>query len=241
MMRGPAKAFLAAAALLLCSVAPHEPRIPGPKLILWAWERPEDLRFINPGTTGIAYLAATVRFQPDGSFTVRPRLQPLSAPPRASRTAVVRIETPARYVFPDASLLAETIAKIGANSRITALQIDYDARASERPFYRSLLRDLRAASPIPLGITALASWCDSDAWFAGEPIAEAIPMFFRMGPSESKEMKVRAAACRASVGLSTDEIWPSRLSPGVRVYVFSPQAWTRADYDETIRRIGRFR
>ncbi|HKD08495.1 MAG TPA: hypothetical protein VKB79_21520 [Bryobacteraceae bacterium] len=241
MTRGPATAFLAAAALLFCSVAPHEPRIPGPKVILWAWERSEDLRVIDPDTTGIAYLAATVRLQPDGSFMVRPRLQPLYAPPRAWRTAVVRIETPARHVFPDASLLSETIAKIAANSRVTALQIDYDARASERPFYRSLLRGLRAASPIPFGITALASWCDSDAWFAGDPIAEAIPMFFRMGPNESKDMKVRAAACRASVGLSTDETWPSHLSPGARVYVFSPRAWTKADYDDAICRIGRLR
>ncbi len=241
MRRGPGIAFLGAAALLLCSVAPDQPRIPGPGLTLWAWERPEDLRFINPETTGVAYLAATIRIQPDGTPGVRPRLQPLFTPPRAWRTAVIRIETPARYVFPDAPVLAETIAKIAANSGATGIQVDYDARASERPFYRSLLRGLRASSPKPLGITALASWCDEHAWFSGEPIVEAVPMFFRMGPNESKQMPVRTGVCRSSLGLSTDETWPSPLPSGARLYIFNPRAWTESDYEDVKRRIGRSR
>ena len=241
MTRGPAIIFVGAAALLLCSVAPYQPRIPGPNLVLWAWERPEDLRFIDPDTTGIAYLAATIRIQPDGTVEMRPRLQTLFTPEGAWRTAVVRIETPSRYVFPDAWGLAKKIAYIAANSRSTALQIDYDARVSERPFYRSLLRELRTVSPIPLGITALASWCDGDAWLSGESVAEAVPMFFRMGPNESKQMPVRDVACRSSLGLSMDESWPAPLPANARLYIFNPRAWTGSDYEEAKRRIGRFR
>src|ERR1039458_2560605 len=47
-----------------------------PPLVLWAWERPEDLRFLNPKLTGVAFLAGTVRLGPDG-LSFPPRLQPL--------------------------------------------------------------------------------------------------------------------------------------------------------------------
>jgi len=29
---------------------------------------------------------------------------------------------------------------------------------------------------MPLSMTALASWCESDRWLAGMPVAEAVPM-----------------------------------------------------------------
>lgn len=51
--------------LLLASPCfrPPDP-LPGfPKLILWAWERPEDLRFIVPGATGVAFLASTITIE----------------------------------------------------------------------------------------------------------------------------------------------------------------------------------
>src|SRR6266480_6761022 len=50
-----------------------------PRVILWAWERPTDLRFINPKETGVAFLARTIRLR-SGEVEVRPRLQPLNLP-----------------------------------------------------------------------------------------------------------------------------------------------------------------
>ena len=38
-----------------------------PLLVLWAWERPEDLRFLDPIRVGVAFLAATVRLWAEGS------------------------------------------------------------------------------------------------------------------------------------------------------------------------------
>src|SRR5580692_4407866 len=92
---------LVASTVLLCSVAPHTQRVTAPGLILWAWERPEDLRFIDPATTGVAYLAATATIRSDGAVHFRFRQQPLATPPGAIRIAVVRIESPPQYRFPE--------------------------------------------------------------------------------------------------------------------------------------------
>ena len=49
-----------------------------------------------------------------------------------------------------------------------------------------LLAEVRRRVPVsmPLSITALTSWCESDGWIAGLPVVEAVPMLFRMGPGE---------------------------------------------------------
>lgn len=63
-----------------------------PKIILWAWERPEELRFIDPREVGVAFLARTI-FLKGETIIVRPRLQPLSVPDQTALMAVVRIES----------------------------------------------------------------------------------------------------------------------------------------------------
>ena len=205
-----------------------------PKVILWAWERPEDLRFINPDDIGVAFLAQTVYLRDDKTI-VRPRLQPLSVAPDAKLIAVTRIETTraARSADQRARTVA-AIAKLARNERISAIQIDFDALTSERAFYRDLLVDLRQAIParVRLSITALASWCLGDNWLAGLPIDEAVPMLFRMGVDQRNiEMRLSAGAdfntplARHSLGISTDEPL-ARLPAGRRVYIFNPRPWT---------------
>jgi hypothetical protein len=120
---------------------------------------------------------------------------------------------------------------------IDAVQIDFDARVSEREFYRQLLVAVRAALPngVALSITALASWCLDDRWLDGLPIDEAVPMLFRMG-ADQDDIRRRldagadfpAEICRASVGRSTDEPSPLR-QPMRRTYVFHPRPWSRED------------
>ncbi|HKX29107.1 MAG TPA: hypothetical protein VJ302_15540, partial [Blastocatellia bacterium] len=34
-----------------------------PRIVLWAWERPENLEFIDPGRIGVAFLARTIRLE----------------------------------------------------------------------------------------------------------------------------------------------------------------------------------
>jgi len=43
-----------------------------PKTILWAWERPENLTFINPADVGVAFLARTIYLR-GSEIIVRPR------------------------------------------------------------------------------------------------------------------------------------------------------------------------
>src|SRR5690349_13990284 len=63
-----------------------------PRIILWAWEHPSDLHFIDPKNVGVAFLATTICL-PGNDVIIRPRLQPLSVPPGTSLMATVRIET----------------------------------------------------------------------------------------------------------------------------------------------------
>ncbi len=59
--------------------------------MLWAWERPEDLRFLDCDKAGVAFLAKTIRLG-GGGMDVRPRLQPVQVPKGCLTVATVRIE-----------------------------------------------------------------------------------------------------------------------------------------------------
>jgi Protein of unknown function (DUF3142) len=190
-----------------------------PAVIFWAWERPEDLRFLTPDQAGVAFLAKTIYLQPpptdptgsSPSFIVRPRLQPLRIAVGTPQIAVIRMETPAAprlsslqqnqsalnaftYSNAQRALLASEIASTQSISGVSAIQIDFDAPSSAQPFYTALLQDVRGKLPpsLSLSITALASWCIGDPWLAQLPpgtIDEAVPMLFRMGPDAANVAK----------------------------------------------------
>jgi hypothetical protein len=220
------------------------------RLVLWAWERPEDLSFVDPQRVEIAYLAATLTLR--GSRVImRPRLQPLLIPPAMRPIAVARIESdptePPLLTTEQNGALANEITKIATRPNISAIQIDFDARVSERDFYRALLADLRARLPRPLklSMTALASWCLFDNWIDELPVDEATPMVFRMGADqESVRTRLNAGAdfrarlCQNSVGISLDEPLPHRLK-GRTLYIFNPQPWTKSAVARAIEESGK--
>jgi hypothetical protein len=116
---------------------------PIPSFVLWAWERPEDLRFINPHDTGVAFLADTIRFHLD-RVIIPPRLQPLMVPEETKLTAVVRIEADSDAAFSQARITDVVAAILSQDSpRVVAVQIDFDATRSQRPFYRAFLIEPR--------------------------------------------------------------------------------------------------
>jgi len=208
-----------------------------PRVMLWAWERPTDLHFVNPQETGVAFLARTIRLH-SGEVEVRPRLQPLNLPEAATVMAVARVETDARH-RPELSVtqreeLAGAIADMAKLPNIAHVQIDFDVTQSERAFYRDVILDVRRRLPqtVSLSITALASWCTYDDWFSDLPIDEAVPMLFRMSADGKQIVRQLntgddfiAPACRHSYGISTDEP-RSGLSVARRLYVFNPDPWT---------------
>jgi hypothetical protein len=206
-----------------------------PPVVLWAWERPEDLRFLDPNQTGVAFLAGTIQLGPHG-MDFRPRMQLLKVSAEVRLVAVVRIETSGAVLNPEiARKVAAKIARAGRMRGIVAVQVDFDATATQRAFYRDLLLELRRQLPptMPISITALTSWCIGDRWMAGLPIDEAVPMLFRMGVGQAEVKSwmqsgrdFREATCRTSLGVSLDEPWP-QLPPARRLYAFSPAPWTK--------------
>ena len=215
-----------------------------PRVVLWAWERPTNLRFINPGDIGVAFLARTIRLR-SNEVRIRPRLQPLNLPEGARVIAVARVETDS-VNKPELSdqqeqKLAVAIAEMARLPGVSHIQIDFDATRTERKFYRDVIVEVRRRLPdtVSLSITALASWCIYDDWLSDLPIDEAVPMLFRMA-ADGKQIANRldagedftAPPCRSSYGISTDEP-RSNLSAARRLYVFNPDPWT----EESVRAI----
>ena len=133
-----------------------------PVRTLWVWERPEDLSTLDPRTTAIATLDHTILL--GRTATVIPRRQSFVYPAGITRIAVVRVEAPGLIGPGLEHTVAGLVLDALADPGVAALQVDFDARRSQRAFYISVLRDLRRRMPpdLPLSITALASWCSSD-------------------------------------------------------------------------------
>jgi hypothetical protein len=201
-----------------------------PPVIIWAWERPEKLDFINTDRVGVAFLARTLRLEGDRVFA-RPRLQPLELAPGTKLIAVVRIESD--HPTLSSTQLQKTADEITKLSAVSVVQIDFDARVSERDFYRGLLAEVRRRLPssTQLSITALASWCAGDNWLSDLPIDEAVPMLFRMGLDPGLR-QFDSAICRSSAGVSTDEpITPPAVD---RLYIFNPNSWSRESLNSAL-------
>lgn len=213
--------------------------LPGmPRIFIWAWERPENLESLDPKVAGVAFLARTVYLH-RGEVTVRPRVQPLRYAPGTMLMAVVRVESSGKPL-PPAATAAEAMVDAAKARGVRALQIDYDAVASERAFYREVLGEVRRRLPSsqPLSITALASWCASDRWLAGLPVDEAVPMLFRMG-RRAEYPGTRDPLCASSAGVATDE--PLASPPrGRRIYIFSPRPWSKEDLRTAVHEVSRW-
>ena len=219
------------------------PTAVAPQLTLWAWERPEDLRFVAGRPVRVAFLERTVTLR-SGNLSVQRRHQPLRVAPDTSLVAVVRIEVSGVSPSVDrAGDVAREIAESATLPRVGMVQIDFDARQSHRPFYAALLRETRArlSHSTRLSMTALTSWCADNPWIDATSVDEIVPMLFQMGPDARhivtqlrEEGRWRVDACNGAAGLSTTERW--RGLPMARsVYVFNPRAWQASDLDLAAR------
>jgi len=239
-------------ALLLPGAACHKnevnPRLNEqmPPKMIWAWERPEDLQFIDTAKYGVAFLAQSIYLEQD-KIVPKPRRQPLDVSPGTYLVAVTRIETnkagPKRPTF-DKNMATRTAALIRSTldlPDVKGIQIDFDAVTSERAFYRLLMNTLKSQLPAetPLTMTSLASWCTGDAWFNDFPVDEAVPMAFQMGADEEKiKTFLRNGSdwneplCRGSYGLSVDDPLDLTIRPGRRIYYFKSSSWKTADLEQ---------
>src|SRR5215471_14395474 len=114
----------AALALLGPSLVVSRATPPGfPRVVLWAWERPIDLRRL-PAGTAVAFLAQTITIA-DGAYLVSPRRQPLRVDPSTPLVAVTRIDAPRGTGSPDVGAIARAIAATSRLPRVTGVQIDF--------------------------------------------------------------------------------------------------------------------
>jgi hypothetical protein len=224
-----------------------------PPVILWAWERPENLEFLDSQRFGVAFLAQTLTLTAD-DVVLSPRHQPLKVGPETTVIAVTRVEsqkktgqkaglTPAQR-----ERLVTLISRTGELQNVAAIQVDFDAAVSEREFYRGVLEDLRQKLPdnISLSMTALASFCIGDRWLDDLPVDEAVPMIFRMG-ADNKRIKSFLVAgndfpeplCQTSYGTALDEPVEMKFAETRRLYVFDEHAWTEKDVARLEERLGK--
>jgi hypothetical protein len=216
-----------------------------PSLVLWAWERPEDLRAAGPDV-GVAVLTGFIELSGE-RMTARGRRFPVLIAPGAARTALVHLQVdPRRPLAWTPALRARTAAAVVALARpgeFAAVQVDFEVRASERQVLLDVLADVRAALPraTPLSMTALASWCETEDWLDQADVDEVAPMLFRMGRGgQALRAKLEAGGdfanprCRTALALSTDTPM-ARVPPGRRVYLFNPRSWSPADLARALR------
>lgn len=216
-----------------------------PDKILWAWEREEDLRFLDAEKFGVAFLAQELTLQ-TGDVLYKPRRQPLEIAPQTYLIAVTRIETlKDQKSRPELSneqkeKIISLVKKTLQLPDVKAVQIDFDAVVSEREFYRSMMKDLKSSLPenTPLTMTSLASWCVGDAWFNDFAVDEAVPMAFQMGADDGAIRSFlangndwREPLCRGAYGISIDEPLKISFAPNRRFYYFNPKPWKKSDLE----------
>jgi len=242
------RARLLFALLVLASCGPS-PAIPS-ELILWAWERPEDLRFAGDSAE-IAVQTGFVELAGDGILARGRRFPLRTAKPPGTAVVHVQIDHERALEWTPGlrARAAAVVLHYAAAIPAERVQIDFEVRASERQVLLDLLGDVRRGLPPGkhLSMTALASWCDTEGWLEQAPVDEIVPMLFRMTVGGEPLRKRLAAGgdfrnprCRAALGVATDSPIV-RAPPGRRVYLFNPRSWTAADFEMARRRVEAWR
>lgn len=171
-----------------------------PRVMFWAWKRPENMRFLNSRRAGVAFLAGTIEIRSASaaktrtkaaSFVLKPRVQPLLVPPGTALMAVVRIETPndlwhhppgwrgsgagdsatSLYSVEQRRRVAGMIVSLARLRGVRAMQVDYDATESEQPFYRRLLMAVRRRLPARMPLSMTAL----ASWCIGDAWLNSLP------------------------------------------------------------------
>jgi len=232
--------------LALLALFAHEaiagPQAGPPRTLLWVWDRPQ-LFSAPPEGTGIAYLHATVRLSGTQSRTTW-RQWPLRIAPGITVIPVVHVTldnlAPSPVDDAQQQAIARALEHAAAHSRSGWVQLDFEARRSQREAYVALLGRLQPLrANVRLSATALASWCMDDPWLPAGLLDEVVPMYFRMGPDSARirqRLQTTGAAtvpaCRDAAGLLLGESWPALGGNVKRRYVFHTGAWKNEDFEK---------
>lgn len=195
----------------------------------WYWDRPASWLPAPPPGVGVAVVTTHVYLSGDRVTRVA-RRSSLRLPPDVVAMPVIHVEVdPARPLVgtpAQRDAVRDAVLAVTRHHAPGWVQLDFEARRSQRGFWRAVVDATRAGLPpgVRFSVTALASWCHGDRWLDDAPVDEIVPMYFRLGPARP-EMEARTAAgavdprCTRAYGVADDEApWPVAL-PGRR-YVF---------------------
>jgi len=220
------------------------------RMIVWAWERPEDLRFVGDAAD-VALQSGFIVLSGDG-VQARGRRFPLRMSGRPT-TALVHVQIdrgrPLAWTPDQRREAAQAVLAFGQVAGADRLQVDFEVKRSERRVLLDLLSDVRRGLPKNkrLSMTALASWCETETWLDAAPVDEIVPMLFRMGP-DGRPLKAKLEAggdfanprCRTALAVSTDAPLAHAPGDGRRVYLFDPRSWTKPDYTGLRKRMAQW-
>ena len=214
------------------------PAVGGAQRIAWLW----DGAALPPWSLQeAAVLQRHILLSGDSALT-RPRAQWPAMPGATKVTPVLHVEVstvhPPQNIESRRALIVSAMRQAAAASTSGWVQLDMEAKPSQRAFYRSLVRQLRDELPreIKLSVTALAWWCRAPAWLDGLAADEVVPMFFRMGRDSARLRELIEqspatlhASCRAgAAGFSPQEAFPPSVTERYRkTYWFDRYAWKR--------------
>ena len=173
----------------------------------------------------------------------RPRLAAAALPGGTRITPVIHVEvSTVDPPQPDAAgrdAIVQAVLRWAPRSTSGWIQLDMEARPSQRTFYLELVRTIRQQLPpqVKLSVTALAWWCRSPAWLDSLAADEVVPMAFRMGKDAAA---LRALwrdtpgrlhpRCRGTaLGVATVEPLPAEVTRRyAKLYVFDRRGWRGA-------------
>lgn len=217
---------------------PLIPFAPPPPAVAWIWK---DAAPPAWSQARVAVVDRHILLSGD-SVRERPGAKPRRLPAGTEVTPVVHVELD--LLRPAASLRAAThliVTAMESAAQATTsgwVQLDLEARPSQRADYRALVQEIRRVLPakVRLSVTALAWWCRSPAWLDGLAANEVVPMFFKMG-RDGKDMRALVALqpsalhplCRAdSAGFSPQEPFDRAVvARYAKTYWFDYYGWRK--------------
>lgn len=204
-------------------------------IILWAWDRHEDLGFLDTlpadRNFSVAFFAGTIDLKKNAPRFI-PRQRKLLVGKSIPLIPVLHVVSQRGKIYgeEDLDLIVRSVNNILKTHGGKIIQLDFEVFESQRRFYRELILDIRKKLPdIRLSVTALASWCTGDAWLKGIPIDEIVPMYFDATHGRDEATRPGAGIageCTATAGLATYEKYEA-MPHATRYYLFNNRAWHR--------------
>lgn len=242
--RASATALLRALpAALLCALLGAAPPASAQQ-IAWLWDEAELPAWSAPEA---AVLHRHVLLS-GAAIRTRPRMRQPALPAGTRVTPVLHVEVstvrPPEDIEGSRALIVGAALDAAADSTSGWVQLDMEAKPSQRLFYHSLVRQIRAALPprMRLSVTALTWWCRSPAWLDNLDADEVVPMFFRMGRdgAELRELiehqpeRLHQRCRGGTAGFSPQEPFSAEVEARYsKRYWFDRRAWRRSSFIPT--------